>query len=179
MSSSDIQFAKGSILDILVPEETDLNIEDALRSSGTVLEAEDVALITSVPQRSLLFFGMFPTLVHHYQFLLIRRLTDERVTVYLVLRTPCHDELSLKNYISRLAIGLEAHAISSAPAPNSTGDGSQGSASSQTRDVIWSEKLDVNEDPLMVMEETEDGGVGQEVLLIWKLVVFLSNLPQV
>lgn len=92
-----------------------------------------------------------------------------------MLRAPYYDESSLKANISRLAIALEAHAISSAPLIGSPNDASQGPGVSQGRDVIWSGRVDVGEDPLIVVEESDDGHDGQNVLLIWKLAVFLSS----
>lgn len=44
-----------SILDILIPEASQLDIEEALSSTDT---ADESALIPTIPQRNLLFFGM-------------------------------------------------------------------------------------------------------------------------
>ena len=109
-----------------------------------------------------------------YNVLLIFRLNaDEKLSTYVVLRTPYQDEAQLKGYISRLQIVLEAHAISLLP---HTGEPHQGQANNQPRDVIWSGKVNVSEDPIIVVEESEDdGGEGQAVLVIWRLIAFLSK----
>ena len=57
MASSSSEFAKDSVLDFLIPEASEVDIEDALRSSEAAREIDDTALITSITQRTLLFFG--------------------------------------------------------------------------------------------------------------------------
>ena len=57
MSNSCSEFAKDSVLDFLIPEASEVDIEDALSSSEAAREIDDTALITSIPQRTLLFFG--------------------------------------------------------------------------------------------------------------------------
>jgi hypothetical protein len=66
---------------------------------------------------------------------------------------------------------LEAHAISSAPTEENQ------RAQGQIRDVIWSGKVDVAEDPVIVVEQSEDDDedAEQTVLLIWKVKAFLSE----
>ncbi len=56
---SDVNFAQNSVLDILIPQKTDLDIEEALASAETVNDNDDDGLITSIPQRNLLYFGKF------------------------------------------------------------------------------------------------------------------------
>lgn len=58
MSSSSAEFAENSVLDFLIPHTSEVDIEEALGSSETAQDADDSALITSIPQRNLLFFGM-------------------------------------------------------------------------------------------------------------------------
>jgi hypothetical protein len=97
--------------------------------------------------------------------------TDEELALYAILRTPYDDPVSLKAHIARLAIIVEAHAISS---PATTNEGAATAASGQARDVIWSSRLDVSEDPILVVEGSEDGDE-QDALLIWKMNAFLST----
>ncbi|MCJ1245034.1 hypothetical protein MMC30_002235 [Trapelia coarctata] len=153
MSTSSAEFAENSVLDFLIPHASEVDIEDALGSSETARDVDDSALITSIPQRNLLFF-------------------DEKIPVYVVLRTRYLDETQLKANISSLAIILEAHAISTTPHASHPGDIQQGN---QTRDVIWSGKVNVGEDPIIVVEESDDDDNGQNVLLIWKLIAFLTR----
>jgi len=62
MSSSSAEFADSSVLDFLIPHASSVDIEDALGSSETARDVDDSALITSIPQRNLLFFGMISVL---------------------------------------------------------------------------------------------------------------------
>ncbi|MCJ1475964.1 hypothetical protein MMC13_004628 [Lambiella insularis] len=157
MSNSNAEFAENSIVDVLIPEASSVDIEEALAASETARDEDDSALITSITQRNLLFF-------------------DETLPVYVVLRTPYQDESQLKVYISRLHIVLEAHAISSPSSTAHSADPRQVQAVNQPRDVIWSGKIDVLEDPIIVVEESEEGDEdGQAVLVIWKLTSFLTR----
>ena len=58
MSLSSAEFAENTVLDFLIPHTSEVDIEDALGSSETARDVDDLALITSIPQRNLLFFGM-------------------------------------------------------------------------------------------------------------------------
>ena len=107
--------------------------------------------------------------------LIVRPVVDEKLSIYVVLRTPYQDEAQLKGYISRLQIVLEAHATSSSPR---AGDSHQGQNINQPRDVIWSGKVNITEDPIIVLEGSDEGDAGQAVLVIWKLTAFLSKVPQ-
>ena len=57
MSRDSAEFAATSAVDVLIPESSSVNIEEALASSEAARYEDDSALITSVQQRSLLFFG--------------------------------------------------------------------------------------------------------------------------
>ena len=50
------KFVEESILDILIPEASQLDIEEALRSTDA--DVDHSALIPTIPQRKLLYFGM-------------------------------------------------------------------------------------------------------------------------
>ena len=67
---SDAEFAKNSVLDILIPETTDLDIEEALSSIDETRESDDTALISSIPQRSLLYFGSSDNCIVTYHMLI-------------------------------------------------------------------------------------------------------------
>lgn len=99
---------------------------------------------------------------------------DEHLPVYAVLRTSFKDEQSLKSRISRLVISIEAHAVSS---PNITSPGGERpiSTGGQTRDVIWSGRVDVSEDPFTIVAGSSEVPDRQSVLLIWRTFVFLGT----
>ena len=73
MTIDTADFVGNSIVDVLVPETSDIDIEEVLGSS-TIEVDERSALITSIPQRSILFFGMMPEAHSMHNLLLIRRL---------------------------------------------------------------------------------------------------------
>ena len=52
---SDVDFVKSSTLEIVVPDSSDLDIEETLRLAA---DEDESTLISSISQRSLLFFGM-------------------------------------------------------------------------------------------------------------------------
>ena len=52
---SDVDFVKSSTLEIVVPDASDLDIEETLRIAA---DKDESTLISSISQRSLLFFGM-------------------------------------------------------------------------------------------------------------------------
>ena len=93
-----------------------------------------------------------------------------------MLRTPYQDEPKLKSYLSRLAIALEAHAISSVLTDTSARDASHGLSSGQARDVIWAGKVNTGEEPVIVIEEAIEGEDSRDMFVIWKLIAFLSLL---
>ena len=101
--------------------------------------------------------------------------TDENLPIYLALRCPYHDEVSLKDLISRLAVNIEAHAVSSPASATRPNDGNAPPLGNQPRDVVWSKKLDTEEDPLIVMLGSDEEHGSQEVLLVWKMFAFLSE----
>ena len=95
-----------------------------------------------------------------------------------MLKTPYQDHALLQSHISRLAIALEAHAISS-PSVTITSPTNEtrrpASNAVPNRDVIWSDKLDVTQDPIIIVAGSDDTEDGQDVLLIWRLGAFLST----
>ncbi|KAL9123004.1 MAG: hypothetical protein Q9187_000442 [Circinaria calcarea] len=147
------RFVEDSVMDILIPEASQLDIEDALSSTDT---ADESALIPTIPQRNVLFF-------------------DELVPIYVVLRTPYQDEQSLKAYIARLAVALEAHAVSSPSTEGHPSGVRNGTFGGQTRDVIWSEKVDTAEEPVIVVEEATEHDDTRDMFVIWKLIAHLSR----
>jgi hypothetical protein len=169
--------AEHSLLDIFIPEASDLDIEEALGSSGSGRGDDDGPLIAAIPQRSLLFFGKPMALCWDAMSYSSQVSADEKLEVYIVLRTACTDEAPLKEYVSRLCVALEAHAISTVSGPSA--EGPSGPGGNQTRDIIWSGRVNVADDPIIVLEDLEeshreDGKSPRSALLIWKTSIFLS-----
>ena len=78
----------------------------------------------------------------------------------------------MKAYIARLSISVEAHAVNGL-----VGGGRDGAPQSVTREVLWSGKVGTNEDPVIVVEETEgsEDGDQRDMFIIWKLTAQLSK----
>ena len=59
MSSQEMErFVDESVLDIIIPEASQLDIEEALSSPDAANEADAASLIPLIRQRDVLFFGM-------------------------------------------------------------------------------------------------------------------------
>jgi len=92
---------------------------------------------------------------------------DETVTVYVVLQTPYFDERTLKSYLGRLVINLEARVV------NSQADNHEGPPGQET---IYSGSVRDSEDPLIVVQgpdETNRASDEGHILVVWKMSAFL------
>lgn len=65
VSKSSLDFTEAAALDILVPEDSNLDIETALSSAEAQRVVEHSNLVPAVPQRRVLFFGE-PILTEKY-----------------------------------------------------------------------------------------------------------------
>ncbi|KAJ5370410.1 uncharacterized protein N7496_006502 [Penicillium cataractarum] len=142
------EFLRHAVLDTVVPHAPAIDIEGALTSA---LEdgADDLpSVLSSIPQRSLLFF-------------------DESLPIRVVLRlSDCTDTI-LKHYLPRLEVRLDVFAVDPAEtvAENPT----------PAREVIFSGIVDTREEPLVIFNEFEgEDGTGNHVYLIWSMETFLS-----
>lgn len=91
----------------------------------------------------------------------------------MVLRTPYLEEEALKGFISRLAIRVEAHVVSPQSQPRQDGH------ATQTRDLIFSDTLKESEDPITVVQGSDDNsdeGTTAYLFVFWRLKAFLSRL---
>ncbi|KAJ9311291.1 hypothetical protein DTO271D3_8446 [Paecilomyces variotii] len=146
------EFLRHAVLETVVPHATDIDIEGAL-SSALEGGAEDLSeVLSSIHQRSLLFF-------------------DEFVNARIVLRLSNCSEHALKTLLPRLDVRLDAFVVNPVD-PNSEG-------TTPTRDLIFSGVVSENEDPLIVVNAFEgDEEKGNHVYVIWKIEAFL-NRPRV
>ena len=99
------------------------------------------------------------------------QLSDEFVSVQVVLRLSDCTEAILKHHLPRLEARLDVFAIDPAEsaAENPT----------PTREVIFSGIVDTTKEPLVVFNEFEgDEGAGNHVYLIWNTETFLSTLDE-
>ncbi|PQE11150.1 TRAPP trafficking subunit trs65 domain-containing protein [Rutstroemia sp. NJR-2017a BVV2] len=145
-----LDFAESSILDAIVPLASDLNIEEALSGSVARLDEQNDSPLAAIPQRHAVYF-------------------DETVNIYVVLQTPYFDERSLRSYLGRLSINLEAYVV------NAHTEQLEGAAG---RELIYQGSIQDTEDPLIVVqgaEEGEESDKGGHILAVWKQSVFLAR----
>ena len=109
--------------------------------------------------------------------LLIRRsLVDESIPICVVLRTPYHDESQLKYSLDRLEITVEAQAFGYASANSASQDAHQERSLSQSRNVIWSDMVDMSQEPVIVIQQEDDHVADRHVFVVWRVQAFLSEL---
>ncbi|KAL9621949.1 MAG: hypothetical protein Q9160_003611 [Pyrenula sp. 1 TL-2023] len=111
-SGWDKDFLDASILDTVVPEETQGNLDHGLRSA-----LEDGSI--NVLQRSTLFF-------------------DENVPVYIKLRVREKEEVELRERLLRLEVGLDVYASND---NNNNGPRSPAEVSESSRDLVFSTQI--------------------------------------
>jgi hypothetical protein len=93
---------------------------------------------------------------------------DEQLSVYVVFRTPLLDDDTLRSYLARLMLNLEAFAFSTGPPPD--GEPKAG----PTKELIFSSTIKDTYQPTIVRH-----GAGNEsqTYVIWKVEAFISR-PQ-
>ena len=173
------EFVNNSILDVLVPQASNIDVEELLSS------AEDQAhegldgrsLAASIPQRDILYFGKSQSHVLFESLILLihRSLVDESIPICIVIRTLYHDESKLKSSLGRLEITIEAQAFGHVPPNSASEDGPRESYSSQSRDVIWSDSVDMSQEPIIVIQQEDDQVVDRHIFVVWRLQAFLSE----
>ena len=172
-SKASQRFTVHSILDLIIPEASQLDIEEALSSASANTDGDDAPIgLASIPQRKALYFGRSPSYHSRILSLLIYRdRADEQLSVFVVLQTPYQEEDGLKAYIERLSISLEAHALNGLG-----GEGRDGGPPTVVREVLWSGKVATREDPVIIVEEAEDGEDEdqRDMFIIWKMTALLS-----
>lgn len=96
----------------------------------------------------------------------------------MVLRTSYLEERVLRSYISQLAIRIEAHAVSSQPQSHFKQDGQQDGRGTRIRDLIFSDIVRESEDPVIVVQGSEDESDEREngyFFVFWKVKAFMST----
>ena len=160
------EFLRHAVIDTVVPDDANIDIQEALKSALKGGDADDLlSLLSSIPQRSLVFFGVHkPEYTCFVPLADIRLGTDELVPVYIVLRLANVSEEFLERNLRRLEIRLDAFAIDPMEAfeHNPT----------LTRDLIFSGAVDEKQEPLVVGKDGETGD--GHVYVIWNIEAFLG-----
>jgi hypothetical protein len=166
ISSDD--FIESSYLTYAVPSRTNLSIEELFSN------AEDSkSIFDSIEQRQSLFFGMSSVILSSSCARSLTQPTDETVDVLLILRTPWADEQTLRSYLGRLVISLEAQVANTHMAGRDN--------SPPGSDVIFTGTVEDTEDPFILVDNSEDSDAEdgqvprQHVYAVWKLPVFLGR----
>ncbi|KAK8095574.1 TRAPP trafficking subunit Trs65-domain-containing protein, partial [Apiospora kogelbergensis] len=135
----------GAALSYFIPLATDFQLQDALAASELSLQER----IDAIEPRDALFF-------------------DETVHVYLSLRSPYTEEHTLRSYVQRLVISLEAH-IANGSHPDRD--------SPPASEVIFSGALEDGKDPFIVADEDEDSEPSENrwIYAIWKFPLLLGR----
>jgi len=166
------EFVETSVLEAIVPAASSIGIEDLLQSWDGSVDDENASILPFISQRQFLLFGKQPQFVTMRKLsLLIRRLVDELIPIYIVLRTPLIQASTLKSYLSRLAINLESYAISTA----SNTDAGEAYVP-PAKELLSSETIQDSYKPTVVSHEN---GPSPHVYVIWKVNVFIcTSTPQ-
>src|SRR4051812_4961121 len=97
--------------------------------------------------------------------LLMVRILDESVTVYVVLRLSNCSEATLKTQLSRLDVQLDGFAVNTV----------EGGETPPAKELVFSGLVKETEDPLVVVNGFEgDEGDGNHVYVMWKHEAFIS-----
>ncbi|ROT36951.1 hypothetical protein SODALDRAFT_335168 [Sodiomyces alkalinus F11] len=142
---------ESSHLSYIIPKATNLDLEEASQ------DADDTGnLFDAIEKRQELFF-------------------DETVDVHLILRAPLLDEATLRSYLTRLHISLEAQVVNGQSAGKDTPPAS---------DTIFEGVVEDTDDPFIVVNAAEDSDDedGEDhpqqqphIYAVWKLSVFLAR----
>lgn len=83
-----------------------------------------------------------------------------------MFRTPLIEDTTLKSYLARLAINLEAFAFSTAPPPEPE------TKAPPPKELIFSETIKASNEPAIVRHEEEGS---PHIYVIWKVEVFICK----
>lgn len=98
--------------------------------------------------------------------LLIIRFVDELVPVFVVFRTPLMEDATLKSYLARLAINVEAIAFSTAPPQDPESKGPP------PKELLASGTITSAMEPVMVRQAQDNSA---HIYVVWKLEIFISE----
>ncbi|KAI9800104.1 MAG: hypothetical protein M1825_004286 [Sarcosagium campestre] len=161
-AKESLDFVESALLDIIVPLDSktplDRSLKEAPSSSGEGIDY----LATSIEQRQLLFF-------------------DESLDAHIVLRTPYIDEVTLKAYLSRLAIDLEVHAVETSVQSSIEHAENYPRGSTPSSDLIYADTVDPAVEPLVILQDSsQDEGQLFDLyaFVVWRIHATL-NRPRV
>ncbi|KAF2145526.1 uncharacterized protein K452DRAFT_221160 [Aplosporella prunicola CBS 121167] len=157
-------FSESSLVETIVPAASSVDINQLLDAWDGSRNEQSPSILPFVPQRQFMFF-------------------DELVPVYIVLRAPFIDESTLRSYLTRLALTLEAYATTTVPVSHQ-GPGHPPHAP-PLKELLHAVTIENPATPELFFQKTverERGGQLQYTFVAWKAEVFLghprSRLPK-
>ncbi|KAL8843416.1 MAG: hypothetical protein Q9176_002029 [Flavoplaca citrina] len=161
MGGNTFDFMEEAGLQVVVPYDTDFNVENwkACIASGSqdeqaeAKESHPLSALLSIPSRSTLYFGM-ATL-------------DEQLNALVVLKTPRGLE-ELQPHLSYVKINLEVQAFGSEGRSTNTKSTDGQLAQSHSKDVIWSGVVNPDTPPVIIND-------GNHSAFVWSVGCFLSR----
>src|SRR5690348_7469777 len=85
---------------------------------------------------------------------------DELLPVYVVFRTPILEDDTLKSYLARLVVNIEAFAFSTAPPPEGE------TKTAAPKEVIYSSTIKESDEPTILRHGSDDEGYNY---IIWRV----------
>jgi hypothetical protein len=170
---------ESAILETVVPTNSDVDLQEVFQSWDREFTAEGSSIVPFIEQRQFLLLGtpqearLCKTWFTSYSY----RSLDELVTVYIVLRIPAVEEQELKNYLSRLSLTLEAHAIGQTVVKPA--DGPHPPQVREVKELLASEPVNILDDPLILATELQAEGDEesyQYIYLFWRTVIPMGEL---
>ncbi|KAL8977196.1 MAG: hypothetical protein Q9205_006951 [Flavoplaca limonia] len=159
MGGNTFDFMEEAGLQVVVPYDTDFNVENwkACIASGSqdeqaeAKESHPLSALLSIPSRSTLYF-------------------DEQLNALVVLKTPRGLE-ELQPHLSYVKINLEVQAFGSEGRSTNTKSTDGQLAQSHSKDVIWSGVVNPDTPPVIIND-------GNHSAFVWSVGCFLSMLAQ-
>jgi hypothetical protein len=87
--------------------------------------------------------------------------------VYIVFRTPLTEDTTLRSYLARLAINVEAFSFSTAPPHEQEGK------TPPPKELLFSETIKDSNEPIIIRHEEEGD---PHTYVVWKIDVFICEI---
>ncbi|KAF4307282.1 hypothetical protein GTA08_BOTSDO05133 [Botryosphaeria dothidea] len=159
--TTSTDFSETSLVETVVPAASAADLHKSLDAWDGSINESSTSILPFISQRQFLFF-------------------DELVPVYVVLRTPTTDENTLKSYLGRLAINVEAYATSTAPLAHAGAPHAP-----PLKELLHSAPVQNPAEPVLFSSkgvEYENGNSQEYCYVAWKVDVFIghprSRLPK-
>lgn len=160
--SASGDFSDSSLVETVAPAASSIDLQKSLDSWDGVINESSTSILPFLSQRQFLFF-------------------DELVSVYVVLRTPAIDGETLRSYLARLSINVEAFATSTAPLSHQPGGGHP----PPLKELLHTATVRAPGEPVLQQSKSvayENGHTQEYCYVAWKAEVFLghprSRLPR-